>query len=72
MARLGKQIPSYSHAPVTRRLANSSRPRISSTSGKQQRTYRRQGVRINQAVVEKILLALFIACVFLFTILLSR
>lgn len=73
MAQRGKQIPSSLHAPIAPRLlTKSSGTGLSDTPDKQQESYRKSVVKMNQGVVEKILLVLLAACVLSLTILLLR
>ena len=73
MARLGKRIPPSLQGPIARRLpGNSSRNGLSDIPDNQ---HKKNGIRIvkmNQGIVEKILLMLFAALVLLFTILQLR
>ena len=71
MARRGKKINSSFRAPTERHpLTRSARTGLSDTPEEQQEIYRRLVPKEKDGIVEKILLMLLVACIFVLTILL--
>ena len=71
--RRGKRVPSFLHGFIAHhRPTNSSLARLFDRPEKRINTIRRRVVKVNQGIVEIILLVLFAGCVLLATILLMR